>query len=47
MHKQRRKEAIQDDLALKANHGYESNPKTLKEVEDDLVQLESDEQLDM
>lgn len=31
--------AIQDDLALKANHGYESNPKTLKEVEDDLVQL--------
>jgi GAF domain-containing protein len=27
--------AIQDDLALKANHGYESNPKTLKQVEDD------------
>jgi hypothetical protein len=29
--------AIQDDLALKANHGYESNPKTLKEVEDDTI----------
>ena len=28
--------AIQDDLALKANHGYDSNPKTLKEVEDSI-----------
>jgi len=29
------REAIQDDLALKANHGYESNPKTLKEIDDE------------
>ena len=28
-------EAIQDDLALKANHGYESNPKTLKQLDDE------------
>ena len=27
--------AIQDDLELKANHGYASNPKTLKQVDDD------------
>jgi len=34
--------AIQDDLALKANHGYESNPKTLKEVDDGINQLAGD-----
>ncbi|HZK00865.1 MAG TPA: polysaccharide deacetylase family protein, partial [Tissierellaceae bacterium] len=30
------------DLSDYANHGYESNPKTLKEVDDDLVQLKED-----
>src|SRR5690554_835040 len=34
--------AIQDDLALKANHGYESNPKTLKQVDDEIADVESD-----
>jgi len=34
--------AIQDDLALKANHGYESNPKTLKQVDDNSAQLAGD-----
>lgn len=29
------RETIQDDLALKANHGYDSSPKTLKEVDDE------------
>ena len=29
--------AIQDDLALKADHGYSSNPKTLKQVEDNTI----------
>ena len=29
---------VTDELGTKANHGYESNPKTLKEVDDDLVQ---------
>ena len=33
--------AIQDDLALKANHGYESNPKTLKEVEDSIPDIDA------
>lgn len=33
------REAIQDDLDLKANHGYTSNPKTLKEVDDRLEEL--------
>ena len=30
------------DLALKAAHGYTSNPKTLKEIDDKTVQIESD-----
>lgn len=34
--------AVTDELSTKASHGYESNPKTLKEIDDDLVQLESD-----
>ena len=32
--------AIQDDLGLKADHGYVSNPKTLKEVDDQVQELE-------
>lgn len=31
--------AVTDDLILKANHGYDSNPKTLKEVDDKLADL--------
>lgn len=31
--------AVTDELALKAAHGYASNPKTLKQVDDSLVQL--------
>lgn len=31
--------AVTDELALKAAHGYESNPKTLKEVDDEVIQL--------
>lgn len=34
--------SVTDELALKAAHGYESNPKTLKEVDDNLVQLAGD-----
>lgn len=34
--------AITDELELKANHGYTSNPKTLKEVDDNLAQLADD-----
>lgn len=34
--------AVTDELATKASHGYESNPKTLKEVDDDLAQLASE-----
>jgi len=33
---------IKNDITNKASHGYESNPKTLKEVDDDLVQLAGD-----
>jgi hypothetical protein len=31
--------AVTDELALKASHGYASSPKTLKEVDDEIVQL--------
>lgn len=34
--------AVTDDLALKASHGYASSPKTLKQVDDNLVQLAGD-----
>ena len=34
--------AVTDELAAKAAHGYSSNPKTLKEVDDSLVQLAGD-----
>ena len=30
---------VTDELGTKANHGYESNPKTLKQVDDEIVQL--------
>ena len=33
---------VTDELGTKANHGYDSNPKTLKEVDDEVSQLDSD-----
>lgn len=33
--------AIQDDLAQKADHGYESIPKTLKQVDDKVLEVDS------
>ena len=34
--------SAREELDEKADHGYDSAPKTLKEIDDDLVQLESD-----
>ena len=34
--------SAREELDERANHGYDSSPKTLKEVEDEIVQFESD-----